>query len=326
MLSSIKRKKLLIPLSIILILIVGVSASKMFETSENNEILNDFEEPSYEKSIVIDFDGDGIGEILNVTEKEGKVVAKEVSMELFDSDGNKLAELWDGINLYPTTHHKIVKLNEENSKEYLQWEMAVGPHQIETVFLTIIGDKVHPIYSYDFENDTIYTPFYTSRGIMVVVDVNEDGLVEVIENVDEYPVDAPRLEDENVDELIKVQFGEEGLDNAISDSMIEIVRRENYGKGRGRKVIMAVHSFVDAEAPFFRRLPTNEYEEAVKPLIDASIEIAKDQNNVPEDSWEDQVFMRYSELDQDSKDFNDFVRDFWTHGRPYTMRVTVEDQ
>jgi len=34
--------------------------------------------------------------------------------------------------------------------------------------------------------------------------------------------------------------------------------------------------------------------------------------------------MRYSDLEQDSKDFNEFVRNFWTIGRIYEFPIIDE--
>jgi len=320
----IKNKKFIIfSLILLLLLIVSfltLSVNKTDVLDSEDPVLDEKTSPRTENSIFIDFDGDGTKEILNFTEVEGEVFAREVNMEAFDYNGNKIAELLDRTHLYPTSLYKIVKLNENSNKEYLQWDMLVGPHQIETTFLTLFEGKVYPLYSADLENNTIYTPFYTSRGELTVADFNGDGLVEVIENVDEYPVNAPRLEDPDIDSMISEQFSAQGLDSELIEGFTEIVKRENYGKGRGRKTILAIHSFVDGEEPHFRRLPSDEYEEIAGRLIAASQEVekkAKDSNS----DWESESLVRYSDLDQDSKDFNDFVRYFWTRGRPYVIEL-----
>ena len=269
---------------------------------------------------MIDFNGDGTKEVLNVIEKETGMV----NMDLFDLEGNKIAGLMDELYLYNTTLFKIVKLNENSSKEYLQWDMATGPHQIETVFLTVIGDKIEPIFSIDFEKETMYSPFYNSRGELLVGDVDLDGSVEVIECVDEYPVNAPRLDDPEIDDIIREQFGDLGVGSEAED-VREIVKRENYGKGRGKKVIMAIHRFVDEEIPYFRRLPSDEYEEIAGKVISAVEGIMKETVDMTKpEGWETDSFMRYGDLEQDSKDFNEFVRNFWTHGRIYEFPIPDE--
>ena len=336
---KIKNKKLLffiLFLSIIAVIFVLITISKRKNDfsaipientnfNKNNSKIN-------ENSIMIDFNGDGTKEVLNVIEKETGMA----NMDLFDLEGNKIAGLMDELYLYNTTLFKIVKLNENSSKEYLQWDMATGPHQVQTVFLTVIGDLIQPIYSMDFEKKTMYSPFYNSRGSLVVSDANYDGLVEIIENVDEYPVDAPRLEDPEIEKLIREEFSKEGVefsedntkelvenDDAITGGMLEIIKRENNGIGRGRKAIMAIHSFVDAETPFFRRLPENEYEEIAGKLVAISEEIEKLPKD-PDNAWEYESFVRYSDLEQDSKDFNEFVRNFWTIGRIYEFPIPDE--
>lgn len=322
---KIKNKKLfffILSLLIIVIIFVFIAISKRKNNlstaplylpedrlTNNSKIRDD--------SIMIDFDGDGVKEVLNVDEKETGIV----NMNLFDLEGNKIAELADDLYLLNTTFFKIVKLNEKSPKEYLQWNMASGPHQIETVFLTIDGDKIEPVLSVDFEKDSAYSPFYNSRGDLLVGDVDLDGSIEVIECVDEYPVNAPRLNDPEIDKIVREEFGDLG-DESVADSMIEIFKRENNGKGRGRKVILAIHRFVDAELPFFRRLPSAEYEVIAGKLISAIEGILKESENMKKpEGFETESIMRYSDLEQDSKDFNEFVRKFWTHGEPYEFSI-----
>ncbi len=322
--SLINRKKAIVLIFSILL----ISGVVLFTTRKQNkpEIPNSPQtkqvatDKLQDESISVDFDGDGKSETVNVKEVE----KNRVNMIAYNSEGEKIAELWDGMVLYPTTLYKVINLNTKSPKQYLQWNMATGPHQIETVFLTIVKDMIHPIYSFDFEKKTMYSPFYTSRGGIVVEDANYDGLREVIENVDEYPVNAPRLDDPKIEDMIRQEFSKSGLSEEAIQGNIKIVTRENYGKGRGRKVIMAIHSFVDASTPFFRRLPADEYEKIAGPLVAASIDVEKGPDDTA-DNWEDERFLRYGELEQDSQDFNAFVRDFWTHGRPFESPIP-EDQ
>ena len=320
---NIKNKKLLFPvlfLSIIAVIFAFITISKRKNDIsatpvENNSKIN-------EDSIMVDFNGDGIKEVLNVIEKETGMV----NMELFDLEGNKIAGLLDGLYLYNTTLFKIVKLNENSSKEYLQWDMVTGPHQIQTVFLTVIGDLIQPIYSMDFEKKTMYFPFYNSRGSLIVSDANYDGLVEIIENVDEYPVNAPRLENPEIENIVREAASNHNLSEDATKGLVEIMTRENYGKGRGKKAIMAIHSFVDEEIPYFRRLPPDEYEVIAGKLVFASEEVAEEiKNDKTYEGLTTEIMIRYSDLEQDSKDFNEFVRNFWTFGRIYEFPIPDEN-
>jgi len=320
---NIKNKKLLFPvlfLSIIAVIFAFITISKRKNDIsatpvENNSKIN-------EDSIMVDFYGDGIKEVLNVIEKETGMV----NMELFDLEGNKIAGLLDGLYLHNTTLFKIVKLNENSPKEYLQWDMATGPHQIQTVFLTVIGDLIQPIYSMDFEKNTMYFPFYNSRGSLIVSDANYDGLVEIIENVDEYPVNAPRLENPEIENIVREAASNHNLSEDATKGLVEIMTRENYGKGRGKKAIMAIHSFVDEEIPYFRRLPPDEYEVTAGKLVSASEEVAEEiKNDKTYEGLTTEIMIRYSDLEQDSKDFNEFVRNFWTFGRIYEFPIPDEN-
>ena len=318
---KIKNKKLLFSFLILLIIaliIVFITTSKRKNDISaipiDNLNLENVNSKQNENSIMIDFNGDGVKEVLNVIEKDTGFVV----MELFDLEGNKIAGLSDMWLLYNTTFFKIVKLNEKSTKEYLQWNMVAGPHQIQTVFLTVIGDFIHPIYSIDFEKMTMYSPFYNSRGSIMVEDRNNDGLMEVIESVDEFPVDAPRLEDPTLEEMVREAFSKEGLSEKAIEGATAIMTRENYGKGRGRQVIMAVHSFVDDDPPYFLRLNDKEYEIIAGPLINAA-------NEFSQETGSSGGYMRYSDLEQDSKDFNEFVRNFWTIGRIYEFPIADEN-
>ncbi len=157
-----KKKFYLMLLVVVLILLIGVSTKFVKPPKTPNQKT---EERSINDTgaIIIDFDGDGVAETLKVEEKD-----KRVNMVVFDINGKELADLVEDITLYPTTLYKVIKLRGNSQKQYLQWNMAVGPHQVETVFLTIYKDKVFPVYSYDIENKYMYSPFYNSRGELLL--------------------------------------------------------------------------------------------------------------------------------------------------------------
>lgn len=325
--SLLNRKTIIIGVVPLVLVIVTLILIK-YPTYQNKQNTDNTSASNIDKSktqsIDIDLNGDGKNETVKVAEI-GKNV---VSMEAFDSSDHKIAELGSEVTLYSTTLYKVVGLNKKSSKQYLQWNMASGPHQVETVFLTVVGDRIQPVYSIDFAKKTMYSPFYTSRGDIVVGDANNDNLSEVIENIDEYPTNTPRLNDPNIEKMIRDEFSKSGLSEEDIQNNIRIVTRENYGQGRGRKVLMAIHSFVDANPPYFRRLPENEYNEIADRFIQASNDIAN--QNSKNSNWEGDLFLKYSDLTQDSKDFNNLVRAFWTHERPYefpldTKFVTIKN-
>lgn len=265
-------------------------------------------------SIEIDFDGDGLKERIKVIELDDGVV----NMEAYDSNGNIVADLWEDLVLYPSSLFEVVKLNEKSKKEYLKWDMVTGPHHVETAFLSLYSGKIRPVFSMNFKDNSIYVPFYTSREKLILLDIDGDNLSEVIEFVDEYPTDAPRLNNPELEELVRETFRKDDVSEDYVNAHVEIVKRENHGLGRGRIVILGIHSFVDDKSPYFKKLEENDYPKLTDFLINyyAKHPVKYDEET---SSLKDNRIIKYSELDDNSKNFNDLVRYIWTFGRPYTF-------
>ena len=264
-----------------------VTNQKPIETSQNQKI---------NPSIEVDLDGDGVKETLKIiTSENGQTV-----LEAYNKQGEKIAAVPQEKPIPEPFSYKAIKLNLNSNKEYIQWNRTAGAHQMETVFLTMNTGEILPIYGIDEIKNTAYLPFYTSRGDIVVGDLNDDGKMEVIEFAEEYPPDSPRLVDPEAEKKTMEVFGDNGED------AIKVFTRENYGKGRGRKVIWSIYSFTDVkETPIFVKLQGNDFETLADKLVAAANEVEKD------------TFMKYTDLTQDSIDFNIFVRKFWNQGAEY---------
>lgn len=267
-----------------------------------------------DNSIEIDFDGDSLKESIKVIELDDGII----NMEAYDSDGNIVADLWENLVLYPTSLFEVVKLDEKSQKEYLKWDMVTGPHHIETVFLSLYAGKIRPVFSMNFKDESMYTPFYTSRDELILLDIDGDKLSEVIEFVDEYPADAPRLNNPEIEKLVADLYSKDDISEEYVKAHVEIVKRENHGLGRGRIVILGIHSFVDDKPPYFKKLEENEYPKLTDFLIKYYAKQPVKYDNETS-SLVDNRIIKYSELNDDSKNFNDLVRFIWTFGRPYTL-------
>lgn len=295
--SLLKNKKALLVALLALILIViyfavtakspKVTEQKPAENSQNKENTSSFE---------ADLDGDGIKENIKiVTSDNGQTI-----LEAYNTQGEKMAAIPQERPIPAPFSYKAIKLDLNSNKEYIQWNRTAGAHQMETVFLTMAGNEILPIYGIDEIKKIAYLPFYTSRGDIVVGDLNEDGKVEVIEFAEEYPPDSPRLVDPEAEKKTMEVFGDNGED------AIKVFTRENYGKGRGRKVIWSIYSFTDEkETPIFVKLQGKEFETLADNLVNAA------------NSVEPNTLMTYTDLKQDSIDFNIFVRKFWNQGAEY---------
>lgn len=293
-----KPLRLLIVLSIILIGIYFYTSQQKEDTAPATQV----DQPTEIEQLLVDFDGSGKPTELTIQEfDEG--------YKLFNSSGT---ELFFNDDVYPRSmsQYKVVRLNEESKKEYIQWDNIVGPHQTQTFFYTMFNNNLQAIPAFDFENNTHRYAFYNSRNELGVGDFTKDGLVEVVETVDEYPPDAPRLDTSDLDKVFRETFNKEGLSEDDMEDFIEIVRRENNGIGRGGVVIWSIYSFVESEAPFFRKLDSDEYNEIANRYVSAM-------NEAFQKTDVDSKLMKISDLEQGSIDFNTFVRDVWTHGNNY---------
>lgn len=293
-----KLLKLLVVLSIILIGIYFYTSQQKEDTAPTTQV----DQPTDIEKILVDFEGSGNPTKLTIQEfDEGYKVFNSSGTELYFNDG-----------VYPrsTSEYKVVRLNEESKKEYIQWDNIVGPHQTQTFFYTMFNNNLQAIPAFDFENETHTYAFYNSRNELGIGDFTKDGLVEVVETVDEYPPDAPRLDTSDLNKVVNETFDNEGLSEADVDNFIEIVKRENNGIGRGGVVIWSIYSFVESEAPFFRKLNSDEYNEIANRYVSAM-------NEAFQKTDVDSKLMKISDLEQDSIDFNVFVRDVWTRGNNY---------
>jgi hypothetical protein len=305
------RKSLLLIAFALLAVIGGLTAYQLLKkpkmTSEQQAVVEKqiAESEGTQMSIYVNFDGKGPEELVYVKENEGVV-----NLVAYDSDGSKLAELSDELTLYPTSLYSAVNLNQKKDKEYLQWTMMEGPRHTETVFLTLQGDKLVPVYSVDFEKNVLYAPFYNSNGSLLALDINGDGLLEIYESIDEYPSAAPRLNDTEAENAVLEYFSGENADQEFGKKLLKVIKRENYGEGIGKRVIMSVHRFVDGDKPHFEKLSADEYESVVGDMIDELDQGVQERGGRG-------GFMRYTNLSQDSKDFNNFVRALWTFDRVY---------
>lgn len=291
----------------IIILIVFVLGFYVFSNQKRNNTksLDQAKKINADKYLKVDFEGKGNPALLDIQQLEkGFRVFTKTGEEIYFNDA------------FPrvTSSYKIVKLNKNNKKEYLQWDNIVGPHETQTFFYTLIKGRLQPLPAFDFETNIYTLAFYTSRNDLGVGDFTSDGLSEVVENVDELPTDAPRLNNPDIEEKIRETFSKEGLSEKEMQDWIKIADRENYGKGRGGVVIWSIHSFVESEFPFFRKLSVNDYNEIADRYVSAM-------NQVFEKTKVNSKLMKVNNLSKDSIDFNYFVRDFWTKGNNYELPI-----
>ena len=242
-----------------------------------------------------------------------------ISFKIRDEFGNIITKELSGASTRLSSNYSAVKLDVNSPTEYIQWDLEVGHHHTETYFLTVQDSELVSIPSNDTEKQVWYEPFWTSRDFLVVGDMDGDGLVEIIEFVDEFPPDAPRLEDEDVRQSIIDAYEELGYPSRVANDSWKIYSRENEGLGRGRKVIWGIHTFIAGDSPSIRRLTEAEFNEKAQLIKDMS---AYMQSSIPAETAEllTEIISR-NDLSQESIYFNEFVRDFWTEGVRYEKEI-----
>lgn len=302
----IKSRKIQFALLAILLTIVGFIYLKHSKLNNSPSLTPnmDFSGEPNAKTDTLEGDllGTGSKQKINISVGERKV-----KIEVIENNKIVASNVFDYGLVKPTSDYSLIKIDSNKSQEYIRWNQYVGPHQVETNILTVGNGIVRPILAADYDNNTWYAPFWSSRDNTWIGDIDGDNISEVIEYVDEFPPDAPRLVDAELEKITKNEFPDDK-----EDDMWKIVSRENSGIGRGRKVIWNVYKVLSGEPLLFQKTNKSDYEKLTGDIIKA-MQIV---NQKVEGSQE--VITKY-QLTQESIDFNNFVRNFWTQGFPYSQ-------
>jgi hypothetical protein len=239
-----------------------------------------------------------------------------IEFRVFNSDELVASKTFPPDQVNPSIECESIKLNLNENKDYLRCDEDTGPHQKETRLLTIHQGSIYTIPSGDFEKGVWYEPFWSSRGKVVIGDINNDGFAEIIEFVSEYPADTPRLNDPEVEKITQSVFDEYGISQEVTDNAIKIVDRENLGKGMGRKVILGIHTFTNNETPLIRKLRGDEYDQLASKIIRAN-QILIDEVSNSENGEQYPEIIKITDLSQESIDFNDLVRNTFSYSKSY---------
>lgn len=300
--SSIRSKRAVILL--IVLVMIGIGIYSYTQRGNNDQKVYEQNIPNTNiAQLTVDFKGNGKPIELNIQLLDGEY-------KVHDSSGKEL--MFNDAAPFPGSMYKIVTLNEKSKKEYIQWDNPVSPNATQTFFYTLFNGNLQALPAYDFENDTYTYAFYNSRAELGVGDFTSDGLLEVVESANEYPADAPLPNDPKIDKEFKEAFIKEGLTEESANDMAQIYKRDTYGKGG--VVIWSIYSFVESEAPFFRKLEKDEYNEIADRYATAM-------NKVFKETSVDSKLMKISDLKQDSIDFNKFSKNVLTSGNSYEFPI-----
>lgn len=241
------------------------------------------EEESLEMSA--DLDGDGNLELVFLDSDETS--SKVSSIIAYNSLGEIIGSTPEGIT-FPqpaTDSFRVFRLDSEQNKDFFSFDFIAGPHQFERMFFELYEDAILPVcFTEEIKGPSDCLFYMGGPDYLLVEDLDKDGLVEVVEVVDEYPSEGELTEEEK--EAIEKEFGELG----VSEEAKEIASRES--GGRGRPVVWGIYSY------------DGYY---LKPQLDEDHEkyflILKEE-------YED--LMRKADLSEDSLEYIEFARNFWT--------------
>ncbi len=263
----------------------------------------------------IDFSGDGKKEHIKIDYIPNSHFAK---LNLYESSDNLITPFPDNITFDTHDFFETLKLDDNDSKEYLAWHHNIGPHEIETYFFGFKNGKIFIVPIQDSDETPQIKPLYTSRRELVTMNIDDNSEAEIFEFADEYPPNAPKLSYERANAEVSTYIKE---DNQIKNDLIKILMRDNIGEGRGKKVIWNVYRFVNSlEKPYIKRLNGKEYTKVAE-------KYKKFANETAEKIYNDEPYIiTRDEITQDSINFNKFVRNFWKSHPNLWLKVREENE
>lgn len=250
------------------------STQTQVETADKNKIYADLNGDGEKEYIMLDMPADDSSSYLQ-------------SIKVYDRLDNVIASLSSEITIkVPMSDSlKVHKLNKNDPRESFSLDFIAGPHQSETMFFELYKDMILPICFKVDVTGPYDCLFYSGNvGYLPIVDLNNDGFMELIETTDEYPGDG-QLSSEEKAAIDKVFSGTDS-----AEGMERIAIREK--GGRGRKVIWTIYSF---NGEYFVPQIGGDYDKYYD-LIGDSIKNK----------------MKKSELSKESLDYIEFVRSFWS--------------
>lgn len=257
-------------------------------TTESWEIESQF----FDNQVILDINGDGYKEkvVNHMMSDDVNGNSQNIFLSVYNYKSEEIGRTAGWVNSPPATiQMRAYKLDASDKKEYLSTEFSAGPHQSETMFFELYNATLLPV-CFVIQSDNPYDClFYAGNvGGLVVSDLDGNNKMEVIETVDEYPADGQLSSEE--ESAIRKAFEEQSVTEFTEGAKRIAIREKG---GRGKTVIWAIYSY---NGTYFVPQTGKDYETYYS-LIEDSI-LNK---------------MRVSELSENSLDYIQFARGFWTH-------------
>jgi len=290
-----KFKVIIALLGVSLVLVVGFTLAPKFLPQKSTQNQNDKAENGLIEGVkgerlFVDLNGDGNKDYIVLTLPDNVLDLNLEAMVAYDSSDKEIGRFPQELPLLVPFEDsfKTYRLISDYTEEAFSFDFIAGPHQSETMFFELLGDKILPICLNEEVKSAYDCLFYSGNvSYLPAKDLDSDGYIEVIEVVDEYPTDGELSSKEN--EAIDKAFEEQGV-NEFTEGAERIARREK--GGRGRTVVWAIYSY---NGEFFEPQTGSNYTKYYNLLGDLI------QNK-----------MKKSELSKDSLDYINFAREFWS--------------
>ena len=268
---------------------------KNYPQNKENKSDNQIEEK------YIDLDGDGQQEVLQLTIKYIDEENTEVVLIAFDKNNKEIGRLPEEfpLNEPMSDSARVFTPIKKDKKQFISYEFIVGPHSSETMFFGLFDFKdgskgILPVCLTMDVNSASDCLFWSGEvGDLWADDYDKDGILEVVEMVDEYPKDGPLTEE--IENITKETF--EKLGQKASDGALRVLRREQ--GGRGNKVIWAIYKYNDR---YFEKQSEKDYDKYYVLVKDSISNLWTEYPNI----------MKKSEMSKDSLEYNEFLRDYWS--------------
>ena len=251
-----------------------------------------------------DLNGDGELDTLRLSYAGGDTEPAIVeAMIAYDKKGNEIGRLPEDLPIKAPSSNtgKVYTPIQEEVKQFVSYDFYTGAHSSQTMFfglfeLTTGGMGILPVCPTKDVRNAFDCLFWSGQAeTLIVEDLDKDGVLEVVEIVDEYPKDGPI--DNDIQEAVNKEFADLGQD--MADGMIRIAKREQ--GGRGNRVIWGVYSY---NGDIFEKQLGEEYEKYYQ-LVDKYLQ--RSNTDYP-------TIMRKNDMSKGSLEYNEFMKDFWTSG------------
>lgn len=279
---------------------LSIFLSKFNKNYPKNITLKDNTENKPE-NIKADLNGDGKEETLSLIVSENKDEGSPVSLVAYDENGKEIGRLPEEfpINNPFSDSAKVYTPIKKDKNQFVSYEFMAGPHSSETMFFGLFelqagGKGILPVcLTLEVKGPRDCLFWSGNIGDLVADDFDGDGILEVVEMVDEYPKDGTITSE--IEDTINKEF----KDSDAAGGMIRIAKKEQ--GGRGNQVVWGIYRY---NGEYFEEQLNANYEKYFK-LIDPYFR--RFYPDYP-------TIMRKSETSKDSLEYNEFMRNFWTHG------------